>query len=168
MDGSRISCECSKGYYGGSVEVNLCVHQLNIELTEEACYAQEGEAKLTFTRCKKTSPTDENIKSKIASRIVKMTHGTVQIQNSSQYSMLMPLESVLKSSIIVNLKSNFIINGKTIRIEDCKTTSIIQTTENDYDSTTNTDGDKNRAELFQAMSVIIILMLVIICMTYGH
>ena len=52
MDGSTISCEYSKGYYGGSVEVNLCVYKLNIELTEEACYAQEGEAKLTFTRCK--------------------------------------------------------------------------------------------------------------------
>ena len=97
-----------------------------------------------------------------------MTHGTVQIQNSSQYSVLMPLESVLKSSIIVNLKSNFIINGKTIRIEDCKTTSIVQTTENDYDSATNTDEDKNRAELFQSMPVIIILILDIICMTYGH
>ena len=97
MDGSTISCEYSKGYYGGSVEVNLRVYKLNIELTEEVCYAKEGEAKLSFTRCKKTSPSDENIKSKIVSRIVKMTNGTVQIQNSSQYSVLMPLESVLKS-----------------------------------------------------------------------
>ena len=97
-----------------------------------------------------------------------MTQCTVQIQNSPQYSVLMPLERVLKSSIIVNLKSNFIINGKTTRIEDCKTTSIVQTTENDHDSATNIDVDINRVELFQAMSVIIILMLVIICMTYGH
>ena len=97
-----------------------------------------------------------------------MTNGTVQIQNSSKYSVLMPLESVLKSIIIANLKTNFIINGKTIRIEDCKTTSIVQTTENDYDSATKTDGDKNRAKLFQPMSIIIMLMLLIICMTCGH
>ena len=115
MDGSTISCEHSKGYYGGSVEVNLHVYQLNIDLTEEACYAQEGEANLTFTRCKKTSTTDENIKSKIVSRIVKMTHGTVQIQNSSKYSVLMPLESVLKSSIIANLKTNCSCSGHSQR-----------------------------------------------------
>ena len=78
-----------------------------------------------------------------------MTHGTAQIQNSSQYSVLMPFESVLKPSIIVNLKSNFIINGKTIRIEDCKTTSIVQTTENAHGIATNIDGDKNKAKLFK-------------------
>ena len=89
MDGSAISCEYSTGCYGGGVEVNLRVYKLDLELTEEVCYAQEGEAKLIFTRC--TRPTDANIKSKIVSRIVRITYGTVdEIQNISQYSVPMP------------------------------------------------------------------------------
>jgi hypothetical protein len=44
MDGSTVSCEYSKGQYGGSVEAICRVFHGEIEQTEEVCkYALDGD-----------------------------------------------------------------------------------------------------------------------------
>ena len=48
MDGSTVSCEYSKGQYGGGVEAVLRVFRLEIEISEQVCDTLVGDIKLLF------------------------------------------------------------------------------------------------------------------------
>jgi len=134
MDGSTVSCEYSRGQYGGSVEVIIRVYKLQINLTQEACDTHKGNAKLLFEKSKKSSPADKNVRHKIVSKIADITKMPLNeiLVSKSEYSLNMDVASLFNSEVISSMSPTLIISGKIVPVglEQCMTSSASTTTEN--------------------------------------
>merc|ERR1712106_1320135 len=134
MDGSTVSCEYSRGQYGGSVEVIIRVYKLQINLTQEACDTHNGNAKLLFEKSKKNSPADKNVRDKIVSKIAGFTKLSLNeiLVSKSEYSVNMDVASVFNSEVISSIAPTLIISGKIVPVglEQCTTFSASTTAKN--------------------------------------
>merc|ERR1712106_1210824 len=134
MDGSTVSCEYSRGQYGGSVEVIIRVYKLQINLPQEACDTHKGYAKLLFKKSKKSSPADKNVRDKIVSKIAEFTKMSLDeiLLSKSEYSVNMDVASLLNSEVISSMSPTLIISGKLVSVglEQCTTSSASTTTKN--------------------------------------
>merc|ERR1712106_365574 len=157
MDGSTVSCEYSKGQYGGSVEVIIRVYKLQINLTQEACDTHKGYAKLLFKKSKKSSPADKNVRDKIVSKIADITKMSLDeiLLSKSEYSVNMDVASVFNSEVIPSTAPTLIISGKLVSVglEQC-TTSSASTTAEITPSNQSTTKSENKTPTFGNISLI--------------
>jgi len=157
MDGSTVSCEYSRGQYGGSVEVIIRVYKLQINLTQEACDTRNGNAKLLFEKSKKNSPADKNVRDKIVSKIAEFTKLSLNeiLVSKSEYSVNMDVASVFNSEVISSTAPTLIISGKLVSVglEQCTTSSASTTTKNTPINQSTTKSE-NKTPAFGNISVI--------------
>ena len=106
MDGSTVSCEYSKGQYGGSVEAIFRVFQLEIELTDKNCNSLDKDIKLVFRENNRSSPAEETVDEKIKARISEITNlKPNQITaDKSGYWVMLSIHTVQASEAILDMK----------------------------------------------------------------
>jgi len=157
MDGSTVSCEYSRGQYGGSVEVIIRVYKLQINLTQEACDTRNGNAKLLFEKSKKNSPADKNVRDKIVSKIAEFTKLSLNeiLVSKSEYSVNMDVASVFNSEVISSMAPTLIISGKIVPVglEQC-TTSSASTTSKNKSINQSTTKSENKTPAFGIIGLI--------------